>query len=289
MYGLTAAAFRSTADINTFAAAPPLPTTLNHGNGGARIVAEPPESPYRTGDRWLLAGFNLADGYAGLEPQRVLDYHAPRVQRVAGAAFASIAKDGSVTDASDWQVVADPLPRARLVTKVQTGAPAADLSNLDIDRVAAVEPKLNLPAGKPGEAQLLIDRAGKIDVATQTTTPQLLVLNEAYDRGWQATVDGKAVPVLPVNADFLGCVVPAGDHRVALEFRPKSLLVGRVTSACGLGLLVALVSYLLALGGSSRSPRRREVDRRRRAVDTTPLELQLAGNIAQPLATPPGR
>ena len=41
----------------------------------------------------------------------------------------------------------------------------------------------------------------------------------SYHSGWQATVDGRPVPVLRVNRDFLGCVVEAGRHRLTLDFQ----------------------------------------------------------------------
>ena len=57
-------------------------------------------------------------------------------------------------------------------------------------------------------------------------------------------------PVERVNGDFIGCVVPAGDHDVALEFRPMHLDVGKAISLSGLVLVV-----MLAAG--SRAGRRR--------------------------------
>jgi hypothetical protein len=233
VYGFTAGAYRETADLNSFAAAAPLPPAA----GNHRIVASAPDSPFRTGNRWLLAGFARADGYAGLEPQRRLDYHAENVLRLAGVEFNAIAP----AEADRWHTVKRPLPRARLLTQVVAGPLTPDLAGFDIDQVASVEPPLgqalNLPAGPPGNAQVVIDRPGCIEVRTVAPSRQLLTLNEGFDPGWQAKVDGQRVPVLRVNGDFLGCLVRAGEHDVDWVFSPRSLLVGRLLSGCGLGLL----------------------------------------------------
>jgi len=74
-----------------------------------------------------------------------------------------------------------------------------------------------------------------------------LVLSEVYYPGWVATVDGAPAPVEPVDYALRGISLPAGSHRVTLEYRPASLMWGAALSV--LSLLLALVLCL--------SPRRR--------------------------------
>lgn len=266
-YGLTSGAWRDTADLNRYAAHRPLPPPTM----GARLVAGPAGSCYRTGDRWLLAGFTLADGYAGLEPARRLDYHAANAQRLAGVAYCALPaaepKPGcqsEATAAPQFTRVPRPLPRVRLVSQVQAGRLDPECDAWDVDRVALLDQALpsesELEPGEPGVAQLEVDRPGRFIVGTNAPARQLLVLSEAFDPGWQARIGGHPVPVVRVNGDFLGCVVPAGKHKVELLFRPASLAAGQMLSWCGVGLTGLLVAWAFLVaqaprsGGRGRSP-----------------------------------
>jgi uncharacterized membrane protein YfhO len=68
--------------------------------------------------------------------------------------------------------------------------------------------------------------------------PGLLLLGEGFDPGFSARVDGRPAPVLRVNGDRIGIVLPDGTHRVALTHRARGL-------AAGLGL-AALAAAALA-------------------------------------------
>jgi hypothetical protein len=50
-------------------------------------------------------------------------------------------------------------------------------------------------------------------------------------------IDGTPATVYRINGDFLGCVVEPGNSEVRLEFRPDSLLRGRLVTLAGLGLI----------------------------------------------------
>ena len=53
-------------------------------------------------------------------------------------------------------------------------------------------------------------------------------------------------------ADFMGCVVDAGDHRVRFEFEPESLRAGKRMSAVGASLIA--LACAIALVFRSRAP-----------------------------------
>ncbi len=137
--------------------------------------------------------------------------------------------------------VADPLANRRLASTAicDAGGPLPE-AVLHSDAVLVDEP-LDLPAGEPGEIETLGEQAGRLELATRTPDRRLLAVAESFHPGWQARIDGRPVPVLRVNRDFLGCVVEAGEHRVELAFRPASLRLGAVLSSLGLGLIVGLV------------------------------------------------
>jgi hypothetical protein len=70
--------------------------------------------------------------------------------------------------------------------------------------------------------------------------PAILCLSEIWYPGWEARVDGRLADVLRVNGIFRGVRVPAGEHDVALRFKPKSLRFGAgIAIAAALALAVA--------------------------------------------------
>jgi hypothetical protein len=100
-------------------------------------------------------------------------------------------------------------------------------------------------AGTPergGPAMLTRDDETVVEVEASLAAPGLVVLADAYARGWRAQVDGEPAPILPTNHLFRGVPVPAGHHRIRFEYRPVAVLAGAVAT-----LLGAAVWGLLAL------------------------------------------
>jgi hypothetical protein len=70
----------------------------------------------------------------------------------------------------------------------------------------------------------------------------VLVSSEAFYPGWDSLVDGEPAETLRVNTAFRGVAVPAGRHRVTMEYVPRSFAAGLVLSGVALGVtLLALV------------------------------------------------
>ena len=109
----------------------------------------------------------------------------------------------------DWSQVPDPLPPARLVTRVvRSDNPAADLAHIDLRREALCEYMAwPLPPGTPGTAQFTLRSGGRLSVNVSCSSPQLLVIAESYHPGWRCTIGNCPVPIYRVNGDFLGCIV----------------------------------------------------------------------------------
>ncbi len=70
-----------------------------------------------------------------------------------------------------------------------------------------------------------------------------LVISQTYLPGWRAKIDNQPAPVYRANFAFLALRVPAGEHQIALEYRPASFVIGRLISLLS---LVSLVIILLA-------------------------------------------
>lgn len=68
--------------------------------------------------------------------------------------------------------------------------------------------------------------------------PALIVLADAWNDGWVATLDGHEVPIERVDHALRGVWVPQGAHAIAFRYRPASLTWG--LGLAGLALLVLL-------------------------------------------------
>lgn len=74
-----------------------------------------------------------------------------------------------------------------------------------------------------------------------------------YDAGWVATIDGKETPIIRTNYVLRGLQVPAGDHKIVFEFKPKSFYNSN-KAAIG----ASLVIWLLLIGAAVSSLRKKQ-------------------------------
>ena len=78
----------------------------------------------------------------------------------------------------------------------------------------------------------------------------MLVVADALDPGWRATVDGAPADIVPVWGVVRGVRVTAGAHVVEMRYRPPGLLAG-----AGLSLAALLLAGLaLAFTGGRATP-----------------------------------
>jgi len=233
------------------------PGQFDSGPDTQRVFAPPAYGRHESsaiGNQMTLAGWSRTDGYAALEPSKLLDYFQLPALRVASTRWVHRSPSTSIIEGltpydENWMQVPDPLPLVRLVTHVvQSNNPAVDLAKIDIRREALCQYALALPPGKPGTATLTQHRAGQIAVKVCCSSPQLLVIAESYHPGWQCMIDGSLGRIYRVNGDFLGCVVEPGISEVRLEFHPDSLFRGRLVTLTGL----ALVGFCFFTGAARR-------------------------------------
>ncbi|HEV3167283.1 MAG TPA: hypothetical protein VGZ22_24960, partial [Isosphaeraceae bacterium] len=154
--------------------------------------------PGRPGDRIVrvsahqdntqtIRGYSLVIGYAGLAPRRRLDYFKTSSQRVAGAQWLEV-EDSDYQP--HWTPVPNPMPRARLVSRVvASDDPNRDIDRIDVATMALVDRAPTWPAAEPGTAKIVTDRPGSIDVETNAESPQFLILTEMHHPGWRVLVD----------------------------------------------------------------------------------------------------
>jgi hypothetical protein len=245
-YGMSRGLYPRSATSENYLASTPTPP----GAPQQRVLSSllrVDQAGHRVGDAMTVAGWRRADGYAGLEPQRRLDYGLLNALRVAGVGWVkmnpSTDKIAGLKPADGhWRQVRDPLPRVRLVTQTRASRdPAADIAGIRPETTALCEVPLDLPPSRPGTALLKAERPGRLDVEVHCPARQLLVVAERFHPGWHAVMDGVPCSVYRVNGEFMGCVTEAGQHRIVLAFQPESLERGRLTSCIGLAFVPLLV------------------------------------------------
>lgn len=80
-----------------------------------------------------------------------------------------------------------------------------------------------------------------IDAAASSAVPGFVHVLESFDPGWTATVDGRAVPVLPANGFEMAVPVGPGNHAVRLRYETPGRMTGVWLSLGSLLMLAGLI------------------------------------------------
>jgi hypothetical protein len=162
-----------------------------------------------------------------------------------------LAPDGAVEELGLFRYrLADPLPRAYLVDRVEVEPDSIEVTNRliaggeDPHRVAFVSEGHPLPGpGTPnvGRVRWLEGSNHSVRLDVDAPVRSLLVLTDSWYPGWTASVDGRSVPVARVNWRFRGVYLEPGTHRVRFDYRPRGIVPAAAVSAIGLLALVGLV------------------------------------------------
>ena len=95
-------------------------------------------------------------------------------------------------------------------------------------------PGTPVPVTHPNPASWKLD--------TDASTPKVLRLRLTNLPGWQATIDGRPLQLLPFDGVMLQARIPSGRHTIELHYWPDSFTIGIFLAAlAAIGLLVALV------------------------------------------------
>jgi hypothetical protein len=75
-----------------------------------------------------------------------------------------------------------------------------------------------------------------------------------YDKGWTAYIDGKETPIIRTNYVLRGLNVPAGNHDIRFEFKPRSYYTGQpISNIAGILIFVFLLLAAWQLYKSRRN------------------------------------
>ncbi|MBI4691567.1 MAG: YfhO family protein, partial [Nitrospirae bacterium] len=97
-----------------------------------------------------------------------------------------------------------------------------------------------------GKVTLL--KEGFNDILFEVTAPEntLLLLNDTFDNGWKASIDGNDAKIIRANYAFRAVAVPAGVHRVQFSFSAKGFKEGKVISLFSLSVFLCIVVFYFA-------------------------------------------
>ena len=161
---------------------------------------------------------------------------SPLASRLVGAGFRQTGQLGGLSFLSPPAPVpprAELAPRAKGTTAERAIAAARRGRVLDHRRVLVeAEPLPGGAVGDPGgRLDLLEESPGSLRARVAVARPTWFVMREPYYRNWQATVDGRAVPVYPVGGFLLGLLVDTGTHEVRVVYREPHLFPGVIVAA----------------------------------------------------------
>lgn len=121
-----------------------------------------------------------------------------------------------------------------------------------IEAPSPAEPEAS-PAREGNSARVAWARASprRFEGRVEAPCPGWLVVRESWFPGWEATVNGRPVPVRAADLAFLAVRVPAGSSAVVLRYAPRSWWGGLLASALGLLLAAGGVALPWGRGGAS--------------------------------------
>jgi hypothetical protein len=105
------------------------------------------------------------------------------------------------------------------------------------------------PRAEPAESgrvDVLDERAGRLHLRVQRSTPGWLVADIAWYPGWRARINGVPARLHCANYAFTALALPAGESTVELELAPDSVRTGTVLSGVGLLALSCMMGAAFA-------------------------------------------
>ncbi|HET9317073.1 MAG TPA: YfhO family protein [Vicinamibacteria bacterium] len=140
--------------------------------------------------------------------------------------------------------VDDALPRAYVAGRARIAPPgqgwrALLAPDLEPEREVVLPDGPARDTGARGVARIVEFRPDSVTLEADLDAPGYVVLVDAYDKGWQATVDGQPAGLLRANVAFRAVEAPAGHHVIRFLYRPASVKAGLAISA--LAVLCAAV------------------------------------------------
>jgi hypothetical protein len=200
----------------------------------ASVVQVPTLSEMRTlGARYLITRNETLP--ATLDGPTVAREGAYRLVEIAGS-------EPRATLVPTWRVA--PSSSASLDAAIEPGFDPASAAVLEAD------PGLTPPEhGAAGHAVYHEPEPEDVRIDVDAPNPSILVVRNAWDEGWSATLDGRSVPLLRVDGFVQGVAVPEGRHAIRLVYREPAIGRGIALSAMVWAALLAVLVVVVLVRG----------------------------------------
>ncbi len=227
-------------DIAAFLQAQPWPV---------RIEVSEQEIPFNFGQ---LYGIDVFGGFQASLPVNLMrmDISNPRVRRMFGINY-SVQRDPPAGNTKEvfqgaggvkvyWNL--DAFPRVwtvheavRIYSEPEIGAIMRN-EGFDLSRKTFLfeEPPAMERCQEPDFTRLVKRTNSHLAIEAEMKCQGMAVISDSWFPGWSATVDGKPARIHEAYASIRGVVVPKGRHRIEMRYRPLSVYLGGLMTACGL-------------------------------------------------------
>lgn len=104
----------------------------------------------------------------------------------------------------------------------------------------------NTQFNSSGQIRVLEHTPKKITYQSSTSGDAFVVFSEIYyPKGWEATIDGEKVEILRSNYVLRALQIPAGEHEIVFEFKPRAYLLGsKINMAVALAFIGLFLLFL---------------------------------------------
>ena len=108
----------------------------------------------------------------------------------------------------------------------------------------------NLKVSPNDSAEIIDYSFNQVNIKTQTADPTIMVLTDTEYPGWQATIDGNKTPILTAQGIYRAINLPAGNHIVSFQFKPKSFYIGLIITLATFTICLILLIYFYLQGSN---------------------------------------
>ena len=237
MDGVSAVTSTTTRAGPTASVAPPSIQTSRHGDAPSPATAETPSTVFVGG-----IGPSPGAGHEEAEARDELAFRRAALSRLQLRHQDETARVFENPGALGEAYLATSVVAARGMDEVR-----ACLVARPGEAVACVADPKAVPAAPPdrppGTVRVARSDDARMEVELSAARDALLVVSRLDAPGWHATVDATEATITRVHGAMMGIVVPQGEHRVVLEYRPRSLLLGALLSLLGVAALLVWTRF----------------------------------------------
>ena len=183
----------------------------------SHVVAHPPVSDEEVAA--LRASISGATGYRELDGGRLLVWEIPHRPWAFFASSARVAPSRDVAGA----MLGEEMEAGRQTVIVETGSSPPAVSS---GRVLSVH---------RGTEEVVID--------AESDGEALLVVNDAWAPGWQASIDGVEVELMPADILVRAVRWPAERHRIVMRYEVPGLVAGGIVSCVAVAFAITLLIW----------------------------------------------